>query len=395
MIILKFDEFLNEAYKDPINKEQLLIAFVIDRVGKGLKDNFTTATYNVLLDNILALRGKKDLKREIVPAVASAIGLDNTELLEFVKLISIDPSRLSNVRKEKLVKDNIQWLKGLSLSDPRLAAKYLKDYLKKDDEGKFASLQHPKYTGSSKSPELSIESLNSPFRESLRLTTKESKVNTKTYSLYNFINDKPNKESNLLEDIKSMKYPKKDTIQMIKVGLNNMNNISLLDYDTIVAPKSSSKILPLFIDEVVAYIEDQRKQAEMPLKKIKVINEAFEKIPGKDIEWDYAGIEAISDQKTKTNIYKLIDRISKLSKGISISKQVFVGYRKYLKSFMKLTPAGAGASGKVLMIDDFITGGTTIKEMRRLLSPNTFALTLFDVVGINPDAEPDSSDLTA
>lgn len=394
MNILKFEDFLNEAYKDPINKHQLLIAFVLDRVGKGLKDNFTTATYNVLLDNIQSLRSKIDFKSEIVPTVATAIGISNTELLEFVRLISLDPSRLTNVRKEKLVKDNTQWLKSLSLSDPKLAANYLKGYLKRDDEGKLSNLQHPKYTGSSKSTELTADTLASPFKESLRLIEKDSKVNTKTYSLYNFINDKTNKESKLLEDIKSMKYSKQDTVQMIKVGLNNMTKISLLDYDTIVAPKSSSKILPIFINEIVEYIKDQRKNTEMPPKDLKVINDAFEKIPGKDIEWDYPTIEAITDEKTKNNIYKMIDRISKLTTGVSLSKQVFVGYRKYLKAFMKLTPNSSGASGKILIVDDFITGGTTIKEMRRLMGGNIFALTLFDVVGIDPDAEPDANDPT-
>ena len=132
----------------------------------------------------------------------------------------------------------------------------------------------------------------------------------------------------------------------------------------------------------------------MPPKDLKVINDAFEKIPGKDIEWDYPTIEAITDEKTKNNIYKMIDRISKLTTGVSLSKQVFVGYRKYLKAFMKLTPNGSGASGKILMVDDFITGGTTIKEMRRLMGGNIFALTLFDVVGIDPDAEPDANDPT-
>jgi adenine/guanine phosphoribosyltransferase-like PRPP-binding protein len=90
----------------------------------------------------------------------------------------------------------------------------------------------------------------------------------------------------------------------------------------------------------------------------------------------------------------MIDRISKLRTGISLSKQVFVGYRQYLKAFMKLTPAANTASGKILIVDDFITGGTTIKEMRRLLDGKSFAITLFNVVGIDPDAEPDENDPT-
>lgn len=394
MKILKFEDFLNEAYKDPINKYQLLIAFILDRVGKGSKDGFTFATYNVIQDNIQKLRGKTDFKKEIVPAVASAIGMSNTDLLELIRLSSLEPSRLGTARKERLVKDNYQWVKSLSLSDPKLAVSYLKGYLKRNEEGALANISHPKYTGMSKSPDLTPDKLASPFKECLRLVTTDTQNNTKTYSLYNFINDKANKESKLLEDIKQMKYSKKDTVEMIQIGLNNMNNISLADYDTIVAPKSSSKILPIFIEEIIEYIKDQRKVAEMPPKDVKVIEDAFEKIPGKDIEWDYPAIEAIEDQKTKDNIYKMIDRISKLSTGVSLSKQIFVGYRKYLKAFMKLTPSGSGASGKILMVDDFITGGTTIKEMRRLLGGNAFALTLFDVVGIDPNAKPDANDPT-
>jgi hypothetical protein len=394
MKILKFEEFLNEAHLDPVNKLQVLVAFILNRRGKDLQDNFTTKTYSVLLDSIPKLSSKRDLKTEIIPTVAPVIGMTNSELLEFVRLCGLTPADLSAQRKDRVVKMHMPWVLGLSLSNPLAAVTYLRDYFKRDDSGKYTQMNNPKFTGISKSEKLTVDTLTAPFNTCLKLTTTSTRATTKTYSLYDFINDKTNKESSLLETIKKMKYSKKDTVNMIQVGLNNMNNISLSDYDTIVVPKSSSKILPIFVKELVEYIKDQRIKTGMPPKDVKVIEDAFEKIPGKDIEWDYEAIEAIKDDKTKTNVLKMIDRISKLSTGISLSKQVFVGYRKYLKAFMKLTPGGETASGKILIVDDFITGGTTIKEMRRLLGGKSFAITLFDVVGIDPNAEPDENDPT-
>jgi hypothetical protein len=393
MKILKFEEFLNEAHLDPVNKLQVLVAFILNRKGKELQDNFTTRTYSVLLDSIPKLAGKTDLKTEIIPTVAPVISMKTSELLEFVRLCGLTPADLSAQRKDRVVKAHMPWVLGISISNTLIAVSYLRDYFKRDDSGKYTQMNNPKITGISKSEKLTVDTLSAPFNECLKLTTTSTNIATKTYSLYNFINDKPNKESSLLESIKKMKYSKKATVNMIQVGLNNMNNISLSNYDTIVIPKSSSKILPIFVKELVEYIKDQRIKTGMPPKDVKVIT-AFEKIPGNTIEWDYDTIEAIKDDKTKTNVLKMIDRISKLRTGISLSKQVFVGYRQYLKAFMKLTPAANTASGKILIVDDFITGGTTIKEMRRLLDGKSFAITLFNVVGIDPDAEPDENDPT-
>ena len=394
MKIFNFEEFvLNEAYTDPINKYQVLIAFVLSRIDSKIKDNFTSAAREVMDEYVPRLKGKKDLKTEIVPLVAPVIGMSPIELLELVKLCKSDPKKLGTDRKDRLVSSNLPWITSVSFSKTNSKDQPTVQMVTKVLSAYFKNPNSPKYTGVAKNEEYDLSTLASPFSEALRLTSTKANVATKTYALFDFVNDDANKESSLLERIKKLKFPEKDTEHMIKVGLYNLGNISLTEYDCIVAPTSTSEILPMFLQNIVDYINFQRMEAGKPEKTIKVIPDAFEKIPGKEILWDIEAIEKISDKKTKKGVYALIDRISKMDKGISLSKQVHVFYRKYLKNFMRLTPAGEQASGKILLVDDFTTGGSTIKEMRRLIGGNDFALTIFNVTGTKPEVAPENSEL--
>lgn len=125
-------------------------------------------------------------------------------------------------------------------------------------------------------------SLDPPFGI-LEPAKKELSKRTKSIVLWNY----PNKEDKTLENIKHMEFDESSTRNMIKIGLRN-SRVDLIGYDLIIYPKSSSKILPIFIDEIQTEISRQYEKYGISLKIPKVSESSFEKLNSKAVL--YTGI---------------------------------------------------------------------------------------------------------
>lgn len=398
MKIMMFNDFLssiNESAANKFNKGQVLVGSILSTYNSS--DTISTTAYRTLCDTISSELSKKKID-EVILAVAKKVDLRPEDLKAIINACKrIDKLKKEGTKNtaETSVKDNYGYLTGFrNTSDTRGVINDIKSYLK--------DVNDPKFAGVSKS-NLTLEDIDAPFVKNLTLTTKGTNSRSSTYSLFSFNNADKDKEDPILDKVKSLDFGKDDTLEMIRIGLDNMNGVDLRKYDTIISPKSSSKILPLFANEVADFIDKQRNETginkELIAKrktaqaKINPVLDAFLKLPGKDIVWDDEAIsKLIGDQKkedTKKEVEKLRAKISGSNEGVSLSKQVRVTLRKFLLKFLELSSDGgkAVAKGKnILILDDFITGGNTVRHMRELVAEaapgaNVFALSIFKIEG--------------
>ena len=398
MKIMTFNEFaLNESTANKFNKGQVLIGSILST--HNSKDTISTTVYKTLCEIVNSELLKKGID-EVIPVIAKKIELR----VEDLKAIINACKRIDKLKKEGTkntaetsVKDNYGYLTGFrNTPDTRGVVNDIKSYLK--------DVHDPKFTGVSRS-NLTLEDVDAPFVKKLSLTTKGANSRTNTYSLFSFNNSDKDKEDPILEKVKSLDFGKEDTSKMIQIGLDNLKHIDLRKYDTIISPKSSSKILPLFVEEIKNFIEKQRNETgvnrELMLKSkgpaeiptVKIVENAFVKIPGKDIVWDEEGISKLTGteqkEKTKKEVEKLKAKLSQSDEGVSLSKQVRVTLRKFLLKFMELSSSGESAvksSKNILILDDFITGGNTVRQMKSLVneaapSADAFVLSIFKIEG--------------
>jgi hypothetical protein len=187
------------------------------------------------------------------------------------------------------------------------------------------------------------------------------------YYCYEFDN---NRDKDFLKNLKyySDLIDAQYSVKFIDKGIAGLNRqYPLNQFDSIVYPKSSSRLLADFA------IKCSEKSGNAEL-----IPDAFVKQIRTDIQFDMDKIESISDEKTKKQIYKAIDAI-KNAEGDFRMKEVFSRYRKFVKDFLIFNSEedrhinNLITNKKVLLIDDYRTSGTTMKEMMDklfLLEPN-------------------------
>ena len=382
-----FNDFLssiNESATNKFNKGQVLVGSILSTYNS--KDTISTTAYRTLCEIINPVLLKKGID-EVIPEVAKKVDLR----VEDIKAIINACKRIDKLAKEGTkntaeisVKDNYRYLTGFrNTADTRGVVNDIKSYLK--------DIHDPKFAGVSKS-DLSLEDIKAPFVKNLTLTTKGTNSRSSIYSLFSFNNADSDKEDPILDKVKSLEFGEEDTAKMIQIGLDNMNGVDLRKYDTIISPKSSSKILPLFVTEIANFIEKQREETGVNKELIAkgkrsmegplVVENAFTKIPGKDVVWDDEAIAKLVGDEKK-------EKIASSEEGVSLSKQVRVTLRKFLLKFLELSPSGENAvkSGKnILVVDDFITGGNTVRHMKSLIkeaapSANVFVLSVFKIEG--------------
>ena len=226
-------------------------------------------------------------------------------------------------------------------------------------------------------------SLDPPF-DILEPAKKELSKRTKGIVLWNY----PNKEDKTLENIKYMEFDENSTRNMIKIGLRN-SGVDLIGYDLIISPKSSSKILPIFIDEIQAEISRQYEKYGISPKIPKISESSFEKLKWKDVEWDWERIEEIKP-KAMMALNAEMKRIERRNWDEKVKFQggpLYRDFRYLISRFMKLTPQGisdVNSARKILIVDDFITGGSTKRQMEKLIKEQnpgveTFSLAIFQI----------------
>lgn len=154
----------------------------------------------------------------------------------------------------------------------------------------------------------------------------------------------------------------KDSINLLvnkaTMGVDDIHNLA--SFDTIVYPKSSSKILTSFAEQL------QRKSGVSAL-----LPDSFVKASREQIKFNWAKIKDL-DQKTKTAVTKIADTV-KGSDGEFKMKEIFAPYRKFISDFLIFNSEETRAvynsiTGKrVILVDDYRTSGTSLKQMLDLL----------------------------
>jgi hypothetical protein len=127
----------------------------------------------------------------------------------------------------------------------------------------------------------------------------------------------------------------------------------------------------------------------------RIIRNAFTKRTWNEVEWDMKKIDKLAEE-TKNDVLRTIERL-KTNKGtekVKLSSNVIPRYRKFIKRFLDIRPEVADMiRGKdIIIMDDFVTDGTTRKEMRNLAVPfsprSILSLALFYLRGQKQESDP-------
>jgi len=185
------------------------------------------------------------------------------------------------------------------------------------------------------------------------------KMDGVTYSYYFAYEFDSALDKELLKSIKMLddKIDPKEAEMFVNkaiIGLDHREK--LRTFDTIVYPKSSSIVL----GEVA-------KQANAKSGNAEMIPDIFVKASRDDISFDYEKINKLPDG-TKKQVLGVIDKI-KTGEGVFKLKEIYSRYRKFISDFLKFNSEedrhtyNAITGKKVLLIDDYRTTGTSLKEM--------------------------------
>lgn len=195
---------------------------------------------------------------------------------------------------------------------------------------------------------------------------KMSKDNVKYeyYFAYRFDFNKDDKartetQPSLLKTIKKFdEVLPKDQVQLLVnkavIGLDKDHKLS--SFDSIIYPKSSSVILK----ELAAQCNKKSGNSE-------IIPDAFVKAARTEITFDEEKIKKLPDS-TRKQVEKMIDHIRN-DEGEFKLKEIYPRFRKFIKDFVKFNTEedrrtyNLVTGKKVLLIDDYRTTGTTLKEM--------------------------------
>jgi hypothetical protein len=218
---------------------------------------------------------------------------------------------------------------------------------------------------------------------------KKNGIMCSSRTLFTFPNDKT-----ILKSIKYMDgnpVGKKDVADLVDygvtVGLSDRTEIE--KYDVVLVPESRSLLLNEFLDAVLD-IDPLRGRSWNPA----VIRDAFTKMNCNEVVWDIEKIDRLQSESTRNQILAIIERLRGNSEKFRISDHLqFPPLRKFIKTFMRISPeAQEAVRGKrVLIIDDFVTDGTTKRQMRDLVLPfdpsEVMNLALFSIRGSAGDKE--------
>jgi len=209
-------------------------------------------------------------------------------------------------------------------------------------------------------------------------------------TMFTFPND-----GTLLDGIKYIKdgITRDKVAELVAYGISILpSKMDLENYDVVLIPDSRSKLLVEIVDALLdiqpAYSSHKKDW------KPNVINRAFTKRNCNEVEWDIEKIDRLSSESTKNQVLKIMNNVKGLSVPFRLSDHLqFPPYRKFVKRFMDISPvAQEDIRGKrVLIVDDFVTDGTTKRQMRDLVLPfgpkEVTNLALFNIKGARDSDE--------
>ena len=191
-----------------------------------------------------------------------------------------------------------------------------------------------------------------------------TKKGNNIYYAYKFNKVQDNEKSSLRSSIKYLdsKVNKKDLDIMLSKAVNNFNSIEpLSNFDIIITPKSTSKVL----DELKNKLHSKAGSNVLLSSDIIVKNTID------NIKFDEEKIDKLSDEN-KIKVRKILNKV--FGKEDYKLRSLPPQYRKYVLNFMKFNNEAdkriinSIIGGKVLIVDDIVTEGTTIKNIILLLN---------------------------
>jgi hypothetical protein len=185
------------------------------------------------------------------------------------------------------------------------------------------------------------------------------------YYSYKFNKNIDKEKKDLLRD--SIKYinnkfvKDEDINLMLSKSINNFNQIENLNtFDVIVFPKSSSSILDSLKQKLSA------KAGSNTL----IASDLFIKNTIDNIKYDQTKLDKLSDEN-KEKVLKMLNRV--FSKEEFKLKSIPPQYRKFIDNFLSFNSDterrifNSIVEGKILLVDDILTEGTTFSNMTKLL----------------------------
>jgi phosphoribosylpyrophosphate synthetase len=192
---------------------------------------------------------------------------------------------------------------------------------------------------------------------------KKQKQNETEYTYYYAYQiDKSNDSTDLLVAIKMMERSISDNdlrmfVNKAVIGFDETFNINT--FDTILAPQSSSLIL----SKLVSQLKDKSRAQVFP--------DSFAKAAVTDIRLDMEKVDKLPE-KTQKEVLRAFNRMQENDKPFKI-KEVYSRHRKLYRDFIKFNSENdrqlfnAITDKRVILVDDYKTSGTTIKEMLKQL----------------------------
>jgi hypothetical protein len=190
--------------------------------------------------------------------------------------------------------------------------------------------------------------------------------------------EKFNTKSKLVSDLKNMRNMDSNVISFIMSKIaNNLNNqVDINSFDYVISPKSSSPLLKTFLDEL-------KNKSDKPI----YVNDMFLK---NDVENIWLDLDTAKNELSNKYFNKLIKAFDKTKnvEGRPLKLQPLTKYqRKYIRDLLIVNPNHENMLTdmlfkKVLIVDDIITTGKTLNDIKTLLSKlNINGVTLFSMFG--------------
>lgn len=203
----------------------------------------------------------------------------------------------------------------------------------------------------------------------LKLQTFNKYTSTKhgfdLYYAYKFNKDiDKNLKGELRDSIKyiNIKVNENDIEILISKAINSFNQIKPLnEFDLIVFPKSTSKILDLL----------KLKMSAKAGSNTLISTDLFIKNSVENIKYNEEKLNKLDPEK-REQIVKILDRV--FSKEEYKLKSIPPQYRKFIDNFLSFNTKterkifNSLAEGKVLIVDDILTEGTTFINMAKLIN---------------------------
>jgi len=209
-------------------------------------------------------------------------------------------------------------------------------------------------------------------------------------TMFTFPND-----GTLLDAIKYIKdgITRDDVAELVDYGISLLPaRMELENFDVILIPDSRSKLLVEIVDALldIAPGYSSGKKDWKP----NVISRAFSKRNCNEVEWDIEKIDRLNSESTRNQVLRIMNRVRGLAVPFRLSDHLqFPPHRKFVSRFMDISPvAQEDVRGKrVLIVDDFVTDGTTKRHMRDLVLPfeprEVMNLALFNIKGARDSDE--------